>query len=358
MNGVKQTVLWWGKFDSGYSRNRIMKNAFVQLGWNIRSFVPRNTRFGYLEARLKRVASAELVFVPCFCQKDIDTAIKFGCHHGIPVMIDPLISLYDSRVFERQTVAEGSSEAKRLLDWERSAFSRADGVIADTVEHGRYYSEVLGVEPGKIQVVPVSAEEELFVPANDERVPQNPIQVLFYGSFIPLQGVDVIVDAIRAYDGPKLNWCLLGGTGSACKQECEQALAGVDNVVFEENIPYASLSARIHQADILLGVFGKTDKTVRVIPNKVYQAIACAKPVVTCDGPYPVELSDENESGIVFVPPGNAKALADTVARLAAEPERLALLGRRARQSYERFFDNRRVCDALGQALNRLMGAV
>ena len=88
--------------------------------------------------------------------------------------------------------------------------------------------------PERIHVVPVGAEEPLFSPAGFESVVNNPVQVFFYGSFIPLQGVDVIVDAIRCYQGPPVLWCLLGGTGSNRQAECAQALAGFNNVMFEE----------------------------------------------------------------------------------------------------------------------------
>lgn len=350
--------MWWGKYDPDYSRNRIMWHAFDKLGWTIRTFRPRNTEWGYVEARLRRISPTDLLFVPCFCQKDIDAALRYGHYYNIPVLIDPLISLYDSRVFERKTINPDSRKARRLLKWEFSAFSRADGVIADTEAHGRYYSEMLGVDREKIHIIPVGAEESLFYPAKTVKGINQPVQVLFYGSFLPLQGVEVITDAILCYQGPSIAWCLLGGTGTQRQAKCAQVLSGLDNVTFEQNIPYEKLARRIHQADILLGVFGSSDKTRRVIPNKVYQSIACGKPVITCDAPYPDDLVNGKDSGIFRVPPGNAAKLADTIAQLASEPNALTITGENARKTYIKYFRNEIIITALASALNNTLRGI
>ncbi len=351
MSAVK-TVLWWGNIDQGYSRNRIIKEAFSRLGWHNTFFTPVNRRLAYIEARIKRLSVPGIVFVPCFCLRDIPTAARFARHYGIPLLVDPLISLYDTRVFERKTVTAASYQARRLLKRERSWLARADGVLVDTQAHGRYFAEVLGVSPDKIQAVPVSAEEALFTPAPGERPPHQPVEVLFYGSFIPLQGVEVIVEAIRLYQGPPVNWCFLGGKGSIRQAQCKEQLADYDNVVFEDNLPYPMLPARIHQADILLGVFGVAEKTTRVIPNKVYQALACAKPVITCSGPYPDQVQHEN--GITWVSPGDPAALAAAVASLAAEADHLPEKGRKAKHYYDRCFNNEQVEVNLAKALHKL----
>jgi len=59
-------------------------------------------------------------------------------------------------------------------------------------------------------------------------------------------------------------------------------------------------------------VFGTTAKAARVIGNKVYECMACCRPTINefCTG-YPPEAKECK--AIKFVPPGDAKAIADAV---------------------------------------------
>ena len=63
-----------------------------------------------------------------------------------------------------------------------------------------------------------------------------------------------------------------------------RTLPGVDRVEalaleFRDPEPPVRLAGTIRGADICLGIFGETGKASRVVPNKVYEAIA-APPVV------------------------------------------------------------------------------
>jgi glycosyltransferase involved in cell wall biosynthesis len=59
----------------------------------------------------------------------------------------------------------------------------------------------------------------------------------------------------------------------------------LQNVEFIEFLEQKELTQYIHHADICLGIFGETEKAKRVIPNKVYEAMAMKKPVITGNSP-------------------------------------------------------------------------
>ncbi|MHB1054079.1 MAG: glycosyltransferase family 4 protein [Thiobacillus sp.] len=348
-------VLWWGRFDPGYSRNRILRTLFAELGWQVKDFHPKFARMADWEARLHRWPRPDLIWVPCFRQRDLAAASRWAKSHGVPLVFDPLISAYDKQVDERGKLNAGSPHAKKLLAWEQALFQRADRIIADTPAHADYFAQVLGVPRKHLAVVYVGAEEALFKP---ERLASGaggrPLELLFYGSFIPLQGPQIVIEAARLYRGPPVKWVLLGQ--GPLRRMCEEKARGLANVTFEDWMPYEKLPARIHQADILLGVFGTTPKAGRVIPNKVFQSLACGRPVITRSAhAYPETLVAAENSGLVWAPAGDAQSLADHVATLAADPGKLHLFGEAAAQSSRQYFSESVVRQQLEAALNEAL---
>ena len=349
MTTDRKRVLWWGRFDPDYSRNRILRQAYGTLGWEVIDFHPLFSRSADLEALLRRLPAAQLIHVPCFRQRDIAAAHRHARRHGIRLLIDPLISAYDKQVFERAKFPEHSTPAQHLQREESQLFQRADVVLADTPEHARFFIETLGVTPEKVHLVYVGAEETLFSPATVAPPPNDPAEVLFYGSFIPLQGPQIIIEAARLYQGPPVSWVMLGS--GPLLEDCKIKGHGLPNVKFESWLPYIDLPDRIRRADILLGVFGTTPKALRVIPNKVFQALACGKPVVTCRAPsYPAPFS-ENGQGVSFVTAGRPDELAAAIAHLVTQPAQLRQRGRAARALYDQHFSVKRIEQQLADAL-------
>jgi len=352
--GRKRTVLWWGRFDPDYSRNRIQRALLQDLGWQVSNFHPFFSGLGNEEAWVRRIAAPDLVWVPCFRQRDIAAASRWAMRRGVPVLFDPLISAYDKQVDERGKLAPGSPQASKLLARERDQFARADLVLADTPAHAAYFFETLGVKQERLAVVYVGAEEALFQPTPlREAAGDAPLDVLFYGSFIPLQGAEVVIEAARVYAGPSVRWTLLGQ--GPLRKRCEEKARGLDNVVFEDWMPYEQLAARIARADILLGVFGTTQKAARVIPNKVYQALASGRAIVTQPTEaYPESLRMQGDSGLVWSPAGDPQALAGHVAALAANRDRLRQLSEAAAATSARYFSGAAIRNQLAAALEKL----
>lgn len=348
------TVLWWGRFDPDYARHRILRKLLRRMGWQVADFRPKVSALGDGEARLRGLARPQLVWVPCFRQRDLAAAHRWACRQGVPLVFDPLISAYDKQVDERGKLSPHSPRAARLLAWEQDLFARADLVLADTPAHADYFAQTLGVPRDRLAVVPVGAEAELFFPGPVSLPPPGePLEALFYGSFVPLQGPQVVVEAARLYQGPPLRWVLLGN--GPLRPACEAAARGLGNVHFEDWLPYDRLPQRLRRAHILLGVFGTTAKAGRVIPNKVYQALACGRPVVTRRAPaYPQALLDETAAGLVWTEAGDARDLADKVAALARQPQALPSQGEAAATTSQRYFSEAAIQAQLGTALQRL----
>lgn len=346
-----KTVLWWGRFDPDYSRNRVVRRLLADLGWRIADFHPTFGPLGDVEAALRRIPPPKLVWVPCFRQRDAAAAARWARRHKVPLLFDPLISAWDKQVFERGKFDETSPRAQALLARERRLFAAADLVLADTDAHREFFIDRFGLAGSRVAVVPVGAEETLFGPSPPRDLAGRPVEVLFFGSFIGLQGPQTIIEAARLYAGQPVAWHLLGA--GPLLAECRERAAGLSTVIFEPWLPYELLPARIGRADILLGVFGASRKAGRVIPNKVFQALACGRPVITRTSPvYPPAM--KGSEGIAFIPPDDPQALASTVADWAKAADRLAARGDAAEGIYRRCFGYDAIREKLRQAMTFL----
>lgn len=345
-----KTMLWWGRFDAGYSRNRVLRHLLREAGWRLQDFVPLISSVGKFEALLKRIDKPDAVWVPAFRQRDFQSARNYADHHRLPLVFDPLISAWDKEVFERKKFRTTDYRARKLLNFEKKIFSRADLVIADTEPHRQFFINELSAPAARTHVIPVGAEEGLFT-RQAAHVPAHPPEIFFYGSFISLQGTETIIGA--AIQVPEARWVLLGN--GPHRKICQLKSKGHGHIRFEDPLPYEKLPERIGKADILLGIFGSSPKAGRVIPNKVYQTLACGRPLVTRQSPaYPDSLQNSLECGISFVPPDNPEALAASVRALLAAPSQLPELGFQARNCYDRWFSENHIREALAVVLAKL----
>lgn len=345
-------ILWWGRSDINYSRNRVIRKCLLRLGCSLTDFNPLSSPFALLEAHLRNLKKPSLVWVPCFRQRDMHSASKWSRRQQVPIVFDPLISAYDKQVLERNKFSATSKQGIKLLNWEKQLFQSADLVIGDTREHCSFFNTTFGVPTSKLIDIPVGAEESVFHPLLTARPPNNPLTVLFYGSFLSLQGPEVIVKAAKLYQGTDVQWKMIGN--GPLLEECKKNAAGINNIEFIPWVTYDELPKHIQSADILLGIFGTSEKAHRVIPNKVYQALACGKPLVTMRSPaYPETFLNDPNLGIFWTKPGCAIELADTVAKLTKQPRELHKIGNQAHQTFTRYFSEadieRRLLKALKQ---------
>lgn len=237
----------------------------------------------------------------------------------------------DQMIFAADTARDRgvSGGAKlRLLDaLDRFAVRAASLVLVDTAEH----VELLpSGERGKGVVVPVGAPEAWFA-AGEQRPAPAPgrLRVAFFGLYTPLQGAVVIGEALALLAGhPEIAVTMIGKGQDL--DATRSAAAGNDSVTWLEWVPSGDLPAVVASHDVCLGIFGVTPKALRVVPNKVYQGAAAGCVVVTSDTPPQRRMLAD---AALYVPPGDAKALADALLSLAADRTRVDSLAAAARQA-------------------------
>lgn len=247
---------------------------------------------------------------------------------GSPVILDHLIFAAGTAIDRGRR----KGTVVRILDLvDRLALAAADVIVVDTEEHQARVPRALA---GRTVVATVGAEAAWFTAgatAVADPGPDEPVKVVFFGLFTPLQGAVVIGEALAllgatGIDPSRLSVSMIGtGQDLTAARAAAGAAAAVHWIGWVDPAELPSVVAAHHVA---LGIFGTTVKGAQVVPNKVYQSAAAGCAIITSDtGPQRRMLGSSAE----FVPVGDAHRLASVLAELAGDRELLALGRRQAR---------------------------
>jgi glycosyltransferase involved in cell wall biosynthesis len=265
-------------------------------------------------------------------------------------VFDPLVSLWDTFAGDRGLVAAGGWKAGAIRGVDRVAFALPHLVLADTREHAAYFQAEFGLPDRGVAVVPVGARPE---PRADGAATAHgaggAITVFQYGKWSPMHGAETVLAAADLLREEPIRFVFAGEGQLSAELRGDIARRGLSNVEWLGALSMNELRARTLAADVCLGVFGGSDKAARVVPNKVYDALACGRPVVTADTPGIREALHDGEDGLL-VPASDGASLAGALMRLVDQGER-ARLGVAALATYRRAYTPEAVAGALLEGL-------
>ena len=231
------------------------------------------------------------------------------------VVFDAMLSLYETFVVDRKQHSPRSLTARFMHRLDRRAFASADIVLSDSNVHSQYYSSEFDIPISKFETVYIGTDDSVFYPRQTK--PHTGFVVGFWGAYVPLQGAEIIVEAANLLrDRTDIVFAMKGSGQTYPKTKSIAEQMSLRNMDFDQSwAPYDSLPDVINGFDVCLGIFGPGSKTHNVIPNKVYEALAMAKPVITADTSAARELLMDGKD-CLMVPPGDADALADAILKL------------------------------------------
>jgi glycosyltransferase involved in cell wall biosynthesis len=344
---VTCAVAYFGTYDPGYPRNAVLLAGLRERRIPVREFraaLPEMSaaKMATAGGAARLAAGLAVAHMRLFAQHqrelDIDTVVVgYPGHFLVPfgrlladrrrarLVFDPLVSLWDTFAGDRGLVVTGGWKAGAVRTVDRVAFRLPDLVLADTWAHAAYYQEAFGVARARIAVVPVGALREPRADGAARSLEDgDELTVFQYGKWSPLHGADVVLDAAEQLRDEPIRF-LLAGEGQL-SADLRKAIAErrLRNVRWLGGLTMARRREETLAADVCLGVFGRSNKAGRVVPNKVYDELACGRPIITEDSAGARELLRDGESALL-VPAGDGAALAAAVGRLRDERERRRL---------------------------------
>lgn len=300
--------IFFGAYDPAYPRNAVIRRGLRANGavvsecaasthWRFWLRYPRLVlRFlGARAARRSAEAGARrrFFFVPEFCAKDVPLAKLLGLLTARRVVFDPLAARYETKILDWRRKPPSSLTAWWNFQIDAASFRLADVILADTGAHKGYFCRTYGIDPRKVEVLYLGFDDAVFRPSPAPAAPPasrsgagGAFRVLFFGSFLPLHGIDVAVEAAKLLaKETDIRFRFIGEGQTFPDIRRFVASHRLTNVEFAGRVPMSRLPGEIAAADLCLGVFGRTEKSRRVIPHKIVQSMAMGRPVVTVRAP-------------------------------------------------------------------------
>lgn len=211
---------------------------------------------------------------------------------------------------------------------------RANRVIALT-ESERRYLESLGVEPGRIAVIPNGVDMVEFGSMCPRPPDRGPVTILFAGRCYPDQkGLEVLMHAMALLHGEtEIQLRIVGEDwgGHAVVRSLAESLELGSQVTLVGKLDRPSLLEEFLRADVFV-----LPSLFDSFPIAVLEAMAAALPVVaTRVGGVP-DVIEDGRTGIL-VAPGDPNGLAHALRRLAHEPETRRTMGQKGQDRARSF---------------------
>ena len=264
--------------------------------------------------------------------------------------------LWPDAVVELEILKPNSLAVKLAAKLARIAYRIADVIIA-TSPNLRKGIIRYGVEPGKVHVVEEGVDTEIFHPVEDVESVKARFKLkgkfiaMYSGNIGPAYDFDTILVAAKILSLHPDIYFIIKGRGE-CLNDVLRKLRELklNNILIStELLDFKEISSFINMADVFLLPM----KNVYILPTKIYEYMACGKPVICCAKGETADLVRSLNVGLV-VEPGNPEALAQAILTLYKNRDLLKKLGESGYSYVSKFLS----IEKIGSRLERIFSSI
>jgi len=232
----------------------------------------------------------------------------------------------------------------RLSEWlEWSTYQRASlvWVVADWV---RDFLIQRGLAPEHVFLLPNGVDTNKFRPlpqaqARAELGWDNRFTVLYVGTHGVTHGLITILDAAeQIQDHDDIRFVFVGEGADKPYLVAQAQKRGLTNITFMDVVPQSLVPTILAAGNVCLAHVRKMTGGLGIIPIKMYEAMACARPVVLAVEGDARRIAEEAGAAIC-IEPENANALASAILHLYEHPDLASALGPKGRVYIEERFN-------------------
>jgi colanic acid biosynthesis glycosyl transferase WcaI len=241
---------------------------------------------------------------------------------------------------------------RALFGLERYLLRRAQKVVVVT-ESFRERVIGKGVPPHEVEVIPNGVDTDFYFasseppPLPELRCGPGEFLVGYLGNFGAGQGLEVVLEAasLLKESHPHVRFVMVG---DGTRRESVAARARelrLPNLSIHPSLPKEQTRAFYNACDVCLVPLAPFDILQETIPSKIFEVMACERPLIASVGGEAARIVDESGAGAVAAP-GDAGTLAAAIIDLHAMPQaRRAALGSRGRDFVGRYYSRGALAD-------------
>ena len=232
----------------------------------------------------------------------------------------------------------------RLAEWaERFFYRRATCIIVNSPAYVDYLLN-LGVAESKVRLIPNGVDPNTMVPKGEGPPPRQSYNlngefvVTYAGTLGLANDIDTMLNVAKCLEDDRDIRLLLLGEGLR-KKDLQQGIIErrLKNVTLGESVRKDRIADVLATSDVCLATLRNIPMFQMVYPNKVFDYMAAGRPTVLAIDGVIRQVLEEADGGI-FVPPGDAPAIADAIRYLRNHPDEARRMGESAREYVKQHF--------------------
>lgn len=221
----------------------------------------------------------------------------------------------------------------------RNFFLHSKSIVTVTESIKTEIQRSYDIQGEKVVVIPNGANTELFQPMDKESckkelgLEMGDKYICFVGALVAWQGVDFMIEAMPNIlkDMPEVKFLVVGdGTQKKILKEKAKELKVGGSVTFTGWVEYENVPKYINASELCVAPLSKGREKSGSSAIKIYEYLACGKPVVAFDVP-DLEFLEKSECG-VLAPRDDALALSNAALKLLMDTNLRKDMGERGRK--------------------------
>ena len=300
----KIQVLIYGNVFRDYRSQALLK-VLLESGHHISLICPdfyRSSKksifdFLYLIELLVKARFADVIYLPPMNTRFIKSALWAAKVFRKKLFVEMYTSIYDTyvrdqKILKGKQVKAGSKQAKAMLERDVLALSKSDLIIHTASHELNYWEKLFDIKIDKNKVLIAPNFNISHLNYQEKLVRKNRFEICWWGTFIPLHGLDNILQALKILKEQELQFtCSLFGVNNALFSEYMEKIKLEklnDCVILRKDLTFSDQSLPkylVKNCDLALSIFGNTDKAYNTVPNKLIESLSMGIPTLTMNSP-------------------------------------------------------------------------